>query len=226
VRNVVTGMAAGAQHVWHQRPAAYALATITVHRFFWGLSTIATVLLYRNYFSSGKDDGIGGLAIVVGAAGVGVVLAAWLTPIVVARIGKETWIVGLLVAGAIVEATLVPPFEQALFVVAALLLGLVAQGVKICVDTIVQQHVDDGFRGRVFSLYDMVFNVSFVGATGAGVLLLPMSGKSYLAVELIAAGYLVAGIGYRASLTEQRRQRAAEKAASAVEQAQQAARTG
>jgi MFS family permease len=206
LRNVVTGMAAGARHIWQQRPAGYALAAITVHRFFWGLSTIATVLLYRNYFSSGKDDnGLGGLAMVVAAAGVGVVIAAWLTPIAVARIGKERWIVGLLVAGAVIEAALVTPFRSVLFIVAALFLGLVAQGVKICVDTLVQQHVEDRYRGRVFSLYDVVFNVSFVAATGVGVITLPMSGKSYVVVGLIAGGYLVAGLGYRAAQSGLRR---------------------
>jgi predicted MFS family arabinose efflux permease len=159
------------------------------------------VLLYRNFFSSGQDDdGIGGLAVVVGAAGVGVVAAAWLTPIVTSRIGKERWIVRLLVSGAVIEIALVTPFSQPLFVLAAFLLGLVAQGVKICVDTIVQQNIEDSFRGRVFSLYDVVFNVSFVAAAGVGVALLPMSGKSYLSVVLIAAGYLAAGLGYRASL--------------------------
>jgi MFS family permease len=204
--HVVEGMVAGARHVWERRPAGYALTAITVHRFFWGLSTIATVLLYRNYFSSGQDDdSLGGLALVVGAAGVGVVIAAWLTPIVASRIGKENWIVVLLVAGAAVEIALVTPFSQPLFVVAALFLGLVAQGVKICVDTIVQQNIEDGFRGRVFSLYDVVFNVSFVAAAGLGVALLPMTGKSYLTVVLIAAGYLAAGLGYRAALHNLRR---------------------
>src|SRR3954451_4782292 len=198
VRNVVFGMAAGARHVWHKRAAGYALATITVHRFFWGLSTIATVLLYRNYFNSGGDeDDVNGLALVVEAAGIGVVLPAWLTPIVTARIGKERWIVGLLVAAAGIEVALVTPFDRVTFVIAALFLGLVAQGVKICVDTLVQQNVDDVFRGRVFSLYDVLFNVSFVAAAAAGVLVLPMTGKSYVVVGLIAAGYLVAGLGYQ-----------------------------
>jgi hypothetical protein len=96
------------------------------------------------------------------------------------------------------------------------------------VDTLVQQHIDDSFRGRVFSLYDVLFNVSFVAAAGAGVVLLPMTGKSHLAVVLIAAGYLGAGVGYRASLSKLRRPGATSTAAepSAVEQAQHAARTG
>jgi MFS family permease len=197
VRHVARGLVDGARHVWERRPAGYALMAITVHRFFWGLSTIATVLLYRNYFNPDNgDEGLGGLATVVGAAGLGVVLAAWLTPIAVSRIGKERWIIWLLVAGAFIEAALVTPFRHVMFVIAALFLGLVAQGVKICVDTLVQQSVDDGFRGRVFSLYDVVFNVSFVAAAGAGIAVLPTTGKSYVVVGLIAGGYLVAGIGY------------------------------
>ena len=35
------------------------------------------------------------------------------------------------------------------------MLGLASQGIKICVDTFVQTGVDDAFRGRVFSLYDV-----------------------------------------------------------------------
>ena len=231
LRRVVRGMVAGARHIWRQRPAGYALATITVHRFFWGLSTIATVLLYRNYFTNGSGGGgLGGLALVVLAAGIGVVAAAWLTPIATPRIGKEAWIVSLLVGGAVVEAVLVTPFTRTTFVVAALFLGLVAQGVKICVDTLVQQHVDDAFRGRVFSLYDVVFNVSFVAAAAAGVALLPTSGKSYLSVGLIAAGYLAAGVGYRiAVLRLRRRELPTERvddawSSSAVEQAEHPAR--
>ena len=48
--------------------------------------------------------------------------------------------------------------------VAAFVLGLITQGAKIATDTVVQSSVDDAFRGRVFSLYDVLFNVAFVGA--------------------------------------------------------------
>ena len=44
------------------------------------------------------------------------------------------------------------------------MLGVAAQGSKICVDTIVQESVDDAYRGRVFSFYDVIFNIAFVSA--------------------------------------------------------------
>jgi MFS-type transporter involved in bile tolerance (Atg22 family) len=82
------------------------------------------------------------------------------------------------------------------FLPAALLLGFTAQGVKICVDTLVAQRVADDFRGRVFSLYDTLFNVLFVGAGVLTALILPETGKSATAVIVIGAGYLVTGCVY------------------------------
>lgn len=197
LRRVVRGFVDGARHVWRHRPAGYALASITAHRFFYGLSTIATVLLYRNYFTSSSDeDGLGGLAVVIASSGVGFLTAAVVTPPATRRVRKETWIVMLFAAGAVSEAAFGTPFTQPSLVVAGFLLGIVAQGVKICVDTLVQEHCDDAFRGRVFSLYDVLFNVAFVSAAAVGVVLLPTSGKSYVSIGIIAAGYAVTGILY------------------------------
>ena len=50
---------------------------------------------------------------------------------------------------------------------------------KICVDTTLQEWVEDDFRGRVFSVYDTLFNVTFVAALLVGAFVLPASGISY-----------------------------------------------
>ncbi|MDX6286163.1 MAG: hypothetical protein QOG53_1648 [Frankiales bacterium] len=198
LKRVARGLIDGTRHIWQKRPAGYALAAIAAHRFFYGIGTIATVLLYRNYFANGRDDdGLGGLAVVVGAAGAGYLVAAVVTPWVTRRIRMETWIIALYLAAAVAELALGWQFTRLAIVGAAFLLGIVAQGAKICVDTLVQLYVDDAFRGRVFSLYDVLFNVAFVAAAGAGVLVLPTSGKSYLSVVLIAVGYAATGLAYR-----------------------------
>ena len=88
------------------------------------------------------------------------------------------------------------PYTQASFVVAALGLGFVAQGAKICVDTLLQESVDDAFRGRVFSLYDTLFNVSFVAAAAVAAFLVPANGKSYLVLGVIAIGYALTAVVY------------------------------
>ena len=91
-------------------------------------------------------------------------------------------------------------FTQPALLVAAFFLGLASQGIKICVDTLVQTHVDDAYRGRVFSLYDVIFNVAFVAAAAVGAAVLPPDGKSYPVLVSVAAGYLLTA-GWYARVT-------------------------
>jgi MFS family permease len=199
VKRVARGLVDGAQHVWHHRRAGYALAAIGAHRFFYGLSTVATFLLYRNYFT---DDGwlkagLGGLGQVFVASALGVFVAAAITPGMTRRIGAESWIVVCYASAAVAELAFGLPYTQTSFLFAAFFLGVAAQASKICVDTILQTTIDDRYRGRVFSFYDVLFNVAFVSAAVVGAYTLPDSGKSYAVVLTIAVGYAVTSIAYR-----------------------------
>jgi MFS family permease len=200
MRAVLSGISGGARHVWQRRHPAYALLAISAHRFFYGLSTVATLLLYRNYFTDEGffRAGLDGLAQVLGASAIGVLVAAVLTPYAVRRMGKDTWIVALLAAACVVEIAFGFPYTQPAFLAAAFLLGLVAQGTKICVDTIVQESVLDAYRGRVFAFYDILFNVTFVSAATLAALILPNTGKSYGVLTVIAVGYGATALGYLA----------------------------
>ena len=195
---MVSGLADGARHLWQRRPAAYGLLAIGAHRFCYGLSTVATILLYRNYFNAPDqpEAGLAGLSIAVLVSAAGFVAAALLTPYAVQRVGKRRWIVALLALAAFVEVVPGGFYAVAPLLVAAFALGLSAQGLKICVDTIVQQEVDDAFRGRVFSVYDVVFNAAFVAAAALGALVLPVTGKSYAVLALIAGGYALTALTY------------------------------
>ena len=80
--------------------------------------------------------------------------------------------------------------DVALLFTGAFVVGLTGQGAKICVDAIVQRTVDDAYRGRVFSFYDVVFNAAFVSAAGLSVLVLPADGYSpavYVAIAVLYA---------------------------------------
>ena len=73
---------------------------------------------------------------------------------------------------------------------------LASQGIKICVDTFVQAGVDDVYRGRVFSLYDVLFNVAFVAAAATAAVVLPPDGRSYPVLGVLAAGYFLTAVAY------------------------------
>ncbi|RCV55442.1 MFS transporter [Marinitenerispora sediminis] len=189
VRRVLAGLADGLRHVWRHRTAAGALATIGGHRFLYGVSTIMTLLLYNNTFTSGGVAGFAGFSVTLATSAAGYALGAVATPWATARIRTETWIAGLLGSGCVALLLFGLPFSPALFPVAGFALGVVSQGVKVSVDTLVQRHVDDAYRGRVFSCYDMLFNAAFVAAAGVAALVVPPSGVSAAAVLGMAAGY-------------------------------------
>ena len=51
--------------------------------------------------------------------------------------------------------------------------------------------------GRVFSFYDVLFNVAFVSAAALAVLVVPTDGYSPLLYGGIAGGYLLTAVAYR-----------------------------
>ena len=54
--------------------------------------------------------------------------------------------------------------------------------------------MDDAFRGRIFSLYDVLFNVAFVGAAAVAALILPPDGESAAVVIAVAALYAIVAV--------------------------------
>ncbi|MQA93099.1 MAG: MFS transporter [Streptosporangiales bacterium] len=196
MRNVARGLAAGLAHLRARPAAALALGAITGHRFLYGIATLMTALLYRNTFHADASAGFGGFAIVIAASGAGYFAAAILTPIVTERISTTSWITLQLAFAAVVLLGCGLPFREALFPGAGFALGVVSQGVKICVDTIVQRNVDDAFRGRVFSVYDMLFNAGFVAAAAVGAAVLPPGGRSVPVLLGLVLGYALLAVGH------------------------------
>ena len=171
VRHVARGLVDGLRHLAERRPAAYGLAAIGAHRFFYGVSALSLILLYRNYFHT----------------------PARRTPpsptcrvAVLRQRRRASWpprssprsspsgshrapgSSGCWLGAAVTQVFPGALYTQPALLVAAFFLGLASQGIKIVVDTLVQTHVDDAFRGRVFSLYDVIFNVAFVAAAAVG----------------------------------------------------------
>lgn len=207
-RHVARGLVDGLMHLGHRRTAAHGLATIGAHRFFFGISTVMLILLHRNYFNAPDetDAAFNGLALAILVSGAGFISAAFLTPFVTERITLRAWILTLLGAAAVTQLMPGLLFTEVALLVSAFFLGVASQGIKICVDTLVQAGVDDAYRGRIFSLYDVIFNVAFVAAAAVAAVLLPENGRSHAVLVLISAGYVVTALLYaRASGRHARR---------------------
>jgi len=200
LRDVAAGLADGLRHLNQRRRAAYALGAVGVHRALYGTLLVEALLLYRNYFYSGGNGNkaLGHATLLVITSAVGFGLAAVITPQGVKRVTKDQWITAWLAIGGVTTLVLGPTFNQIAYLALGFLLGLSAQCVKICVDTTVQQVVDDAYMGRVFSVYDMVYNVAYVIGPAIAIPFLPESGKSYPVVLATGALYVLASILYPA----------------------------
>ena len=172
-----------------RRAAAWALASMTLMRFCYGALLVLLLMLCRYALSANADDGLELLGLALALSGAGFFAAAVVTPWAAGRLGSGRWIVVCSGAAAVLEPALGLPFATGPLLVAAFVLGVVTQGAKIATDSIVQTAVEDGFRGRVFAVYDVLFNVAFVGAAVVAALILPPDGRSTALVILVALIY-------------------------------------
>lgn len=196
--DVVTGLVAALRHLRERAPAGLGLITIGAQRIVYGIVFVAMILVYRNSFHpvDDIDAALGDLALYGGFLGIGFVLGSVLSPPVAQRIGVRRLIIVSIAGAGVVQVVPGAIYSRIPLLAAAFLLGLAAQCLKICVDTLVQAHVSDDFKGRVFVLYDMVFNLASVIAAVIAVFLLPADGRSVPILIGLAVMYVVVAVGF------------------------------
>ncbi|WP_328582800.1 MFS transporter [Streptomyces sp. NBC_00370] len=187
--STLRGLTAGLRHLAERRDAARSLAAMTVLRFCYGALTVTVLMLCRYAWTTQESEGLALLGVALAVSGAGFFVAAVITPWATGRLGPYGWMVVCAGSAAVLVPALGLTFTPGPVLAAAFVLGLVTQGAKIATDTVVQTSVDDAFRGRVFSLYDVLFNVAFVGAAAVAALVLPPDGRSVPLVVAVAFLY-------------------------------------
>ncbi|MCB7135784.1 MFS transporter [Cellulosimicrobium marinum] len=195
IARVARGLADGARYLVARRTPGQALLAMATHRFLYGVVFIASILIARNLLDPGNQDaGLATFATVVGLTGVGGAGAVVLTPTLSRYTGPQVWIALMLLLAAASQLLLLTTPTRAVVYTGAALLGLAAQGTKIAVDTIVQRDTEDGYRGRAFAFYDVLYNAAFVGAAALAAFTLPDTGWSRPVFAVLAAAYAAAAL--------------------------------
>jgi MFS family permease len=94
----------------------------------------------------------------------------------------------------VLSAALVPTFiwgSHILLLIAAFSVAGVGQSVKVTCDALVQGSIADEFRGRIFSVYDVLVNTAIVSGAGLAALIVPISGRSVLLPLVVVVAYLL-----------------------------------
>lgn len=188
---VVQGLWHAVGHLRERPPAGIGLAAIAGQRVVVGMTQVATMLLFRNWFHPVEDvpAAMRDIGLWAGATGAGYIASAAVVPPLAARLGVRRTVLAALVAAGLFQIVPGSVFTLPTLVIAGFLLGVASQSLKICVDTLVQAHVDDDFKGRVFTIYDMIFNACFVLAAVLVALFFPLDGHT-------VAGFVALGVAF------------------------------
>jgi MFS family permease len=176
--------------------AARGIAAVAVHRGGITAMTLIALLLERNTFHDPADSeaGLAGLSFTLSIAACGFVVGAIAAPYGVRRVGRHRWMRLMLSASTLGPLFILFSRTPLTLAIAAFVTALFGQSLKVTNDALVQSKIDDIYRGRVFSVYDVVVNGAIVSGAVIAALLLPDTGDSYLVPLIVASVYLIAGI--------------------------------
>lgn len=199
---VVHGMGDGLRAVADTPTVAASFWALMSHRLAFGIGTLVSLLLFRYSFTDAGVLRAGmtgvGEAVVLAAAGLGV--AAVATPWLAHRVGRATTVRIALGACVLTQIGLAVFLGLPAVLAAAFLLAAGGQVIKLCTDAAVQSETGDDVRGRVFALYDALFNICYVLAIAAAALLSPPDGWAQGLLAAAAGIYMLGLLGHEQQL--------------------------
>ena len=175
---------------------ARGIAAVAVHRGGITALTLIAMLLERNTFHDPADNeaGLAGLSFVLTIAACGFVVGAVIAPYGVRKVGRHRWMRWAMAASALGPLFIVFTRTPLTLACAGFVTALFGQSLKVTNDALVQSKIDDIYRGRVFSVYDVVVNGAIVSGAVFAALLLPNSGDTFLVPLIVSVLYLIAGV--------------------------------
>jgi MFS family permease len=195
--DVAAGLVAGARYVLARRGPRAALGATGGFSLFFGPLFLLSILLYRNYFYPGHVTVAEGHVVILAVvSAVGYFCAALITPLATRRLPIQAWITLMLLLAAVVAATLGETFIEIAYLAVGFFMYLTRQGVAICATTILQEQVEDAYRGRVFAFYDMMFNATYVAGAALFAAFMPDDGRSPVIVAVAAIGFALVAACY------------------------------
>jgi MFS family permease len=195
---VARGLLDGGRAALRAPTVTAGFVALIAHRAAVGISFLITVLLMRYTFTDSGflKGGMTGLGQVFIAGGLGLLLAGAITARLVARFGRRRMVCAALVLAAVTQAGLGLPMTLPSVLLATFSIIFAGQVVKLCVDAAVQRDIGDETRGRVFALYDTLFNITQVVAVGVAAAVVPLSGQSSSMIIVATLLYLVGLVGF------------------------------
>jgi MFS family permease len=186
IRRVIHEFGDGASRLARTPRALGPIASITLDQMGQGIVLVLSLFVFRDRF----EEGVASFSNLIGAGGLGVLTGILTVGALEERFEKERIVAGSFLVGGLVLIGLSLAISQWTVLLAAFAVGLTFAWKKIPVDTLVQEAVPDGYRGRVFAVYDVAYNLSRVVAAFLAIPMLASLREAW-SVALVGVAFLL-----------------------------------
>lgn len=169
VKRVAVEFMEGARTLARTPGAIGPITSISVDQFAQGILLTLSLVVFRERFK----EGVGSYSNLIAAGGAGVLLGIGTIGWLEERFARTRIVAGSFVLGGVALGAAALHVTGTTVLLVSFMVGLTFAWKKIPIDTMVQESVRDGFRGRVFSVYDVAYNGARILATGLTVVLIP-----------------------------------------------------
>ncbi|MDP8961959.1 MAG: MFS transporter [Actinomycetota bacterium] len=150
----------GVRRIGQTRRAWAPIITLMILRFLTAVAALTTLLVFRNLYLAGPSE----IGILLVLFGVGAFLGAAGVSLAERHFGTrpESAIRATLVFGGLTTMAFAPGLRQWALLAMSLFSGVAFATAKIPADALVQSALPDRYRGRVFAVYDVLYNLGFL----------------------------------------------------------------
>ena len=186
IRRVAREFADGITRLVRTPRAIGPITSITLDQVGQGIVLVLSLFVFRDLLK----ESVGSFSNLIGAGGLGVLLGILTVGKLEERYPKERIVARAFFAGGVVLIAVATYITGWSVLVASFAVGLTFAWKKIPVDTMVQEAIPDGYRGRVFAVYDVAYNLSRVAAAFLAIPLLNAFGEAW-AVAIIGVVFIL-----------------------------------
>jgi predicted MFS family arabinose efflux permease len=186
LRRVVVELADGARRLARSPRAVGPITSIVLDQVGQGIVLTLSLVVFRRQF----EEGVASFSNLIGAGGIGVLVGILTVGELEDRFEKTRIVQGGFAIGGLALIAVSFLIRDWSILLASFAVGWTFAWKKISVDTMVQESMPDGYRGRVFSVYDVVYNLARVAAAALAIPMIPGLGVPGSLVA-VGAAFLV-----------------------------------
>ena len=186
LQRVAREFADGMRRLAHTPRAVGPITSITLDQMGQGIVLVLSLFVFREQLK----EGVGSFSNLIGAGGIGVLLGILTVGKLEERFPKERIVSHAFFAGAIVLLAVSTSINGWSVLLASFAVGLTFAWKKIPIDTLVQEAIPDGYRGRVFAAYDVAYNLSRIIAAFIAIPMLRYLSPGW-SVAIVGAAFLL-----------------------------------